>query len=258
MIDLTPFKDNILANVPAIKQVILPELVQACNVDTSALLTTVLSPVMDNRVYAYRLPDKPVYPALTFEQQGMDYAEMDGYPITRTDSYLLSIQANVLSDIITKANAVEETLIEYAATGVAGGMQIVDKATRYQYDLKRFETGIELNVVHLALASQQIPVVYLYPLQQKAEENRSQRSIVQKVSTQFAAILVMSMPETGLSGIDTNLSAVRSQIIGKKSTLATGALVELVSGQEVGKIGSLVCWRDVYSVPSTINYVGNW
>jgi hypothetical protein len=253
MIDLTPFKDNILANVPAIKQVILPELVQACNVDTSALLTTVLSPVMDNRVYAYRLPDKPVYPALTFEQQGMDYAEMDGYPITRTDSYLLSIQANVLSDIITKANAVEETLIEYAATGVAGGMQIVDKATRYQYDLKRFETGIELNVVHLALASQEAPVYYLYPLHDKAKDNESMNCDSQTVGHFFVGLLVAQLPSGGVGGLKPLLDSIYAQILGKKIALSLGN-IEYVEGHFSGQSGSIILRRDIFKAPGIYSF----
>ncbi len=65
MIDLAPYITAVTDNCPSIDQVILPELVDTSAVDTSALLTGLLEPSVSSRVYPYRLPTSPVYPAIT-------------------------------------------------------------------------------------------------------------------------------------------------------------------------------------------------
>jgi hypothetical protein len=252
LIDLNIIKANIAANVPAVQQVILPELVQAANVDTSALITTVLSPVVSGRLSAYRLPEGVAYPAMTYEQVGLEYGEIDGYQITRTDGYMLSIQALKISDIISRADAAEETLIEYSLSGAAGGMHIVNKGTRWQPELKRYETGIELNVVHLSLPSQSVPVVFIYPLKMTAEESQSMNCVAQRNHFQFVVLLAAQLPVGGLSGLFPMREDILKQILGKKQTGTEDAV--FVSGAPAGFFGSLALWRDVIDMPYLIHY----
>lgn len=255
MIDLSIVKNAILANVPAIQQVVLPELVQAANVDTSALVSSVLSPVMNDRVYAYRLPDNVSYPAMTYEQSALEYSEMDGYQVTRTDSFLLSIQSEKIADIITKSDMVEETLIEYSASGSAGGMHISNKATRWQVDLKRYETGIELNIVHLSLPSQAVPAVFVYPLKIKAEESRSFPCTSQREHFYFVVMLAAQLPAGGLSALLPLRQQVLQQVLGARQVGTEPAI--LVDGAPAGFFGALALWRDVIDMPYLTHYPSN-
>ena len=254
MIDLSYFSNLIDTNVPEIQQVILPQRVVASTVDPSAILTSLLAPVCSGRAYPYKLPDGVTYPAMTYEQNGFEYHELDGYAFTRSDSFIVSIQADTLPEIVAKTQTTEQAVTGYAPTGAAGGIDITNKATRWQVDLRRYEMAMEIAITHLTLQSQATPVYYLYPLHEKAEENASMNAVVQIVKTQFVGLLIMQMPVGGIAGIADVRDAARNQILGRKKTGTRDDLAQLVQGQEAGKIGSIVLWRDVFSIATTTQY----
>lgn len=248
MIDLSYFANLITSNVPEIQQVILPQRITGSGVDTSALLANLLNAVSSGRIYPYKLPDGVIYPAMTYEQSGFEYHELDGYAFTRSDAFIISAQANTLSEIVALTLAAEQAFNAYSPTGAAGGIDINNKAVRWQDELKRYEMAMEIATRHLTLPSQATPAYYLYPLHEKATENEAINAVEQIIHSQFVGLLIMQMPTNGITGISSTLDAARNQILGKKKPGTRDYRAQFVQGQEAGKIGSMVLWRDIFEI----------
>ena len=253
MIDLSYYVNNIITNEPSIQQVIQPERVSLTTVDTSALLTGLLEPHVNNRVYAYHLPDNAVYPSITYEQTGGQREEVDGYTITKTDVFIVSIQTETLSDLISVIDNVRNSLITYSATGAAGGIEISDQAITHHNELQRYEAALEVRITHLSLPSQATPSYYIYPLLEKSDENQAMTGVIQLVTEQFVGLLVAQVPSNGVSGIASLRTAAFNQIINKSPTQDAGR-TEHVQGNVAGLVGSIVIYRDVFSVTTTLQY----
>jgi len=247
MIDLSYYVNNIANNVPEIQQVIQPERASTTDVDTSALLTELLEPHVGSRVYPYKLPVDAVYPSLTYELTGQQREEVDGYIITKTDIFILSIQAETLAGLIAVIDDVRNTLITYSATDAAGGIEISDQAIAYQNDLQRYEAALEVRVTHLPLASQATPAYFIYSLQEKAQQNESMNGVTQLVDEQFVGLLVAQVPASGVSGIGPLRTDIFNQIINKMPQQNAGR-TEFMHGHVAGLVGSVVIWRDVFNV----------
>lgn len=253
MIDLTPYVTAV-DSIPGIAQVIQPERVANSTVDTSALLVSLLGAAVANRIYPYHLPENPVYPAATYELTKSQRRDVDGYIITATDIFIVSIQAETLAAIITAVDTAKAALISYTGSGVAGGIDVVDQAVTWHPELKRYEAAMEIHVTHLARASQATPAYYLYPLSEDASENRAMNAVSQMVEVQFVGLLVAQMPSTGVYGINTLRDAVYQKII--NFVPYPGATrTERVSSQVSGLAGAVVLWRDVFSVAYKSHYI---
>lgn len=254
MIDLSFFKNNILANVPQIAQIITPERVSVSTVDTSSLLVELLGPINNDRIYAYKLPDNPVYPCITYEQSGFTRTEVDGYIIAKTDIFLISIQAEVLEDIIAKQLACNEALLQYIPVNAAGGIEIIDQAVTWQSDLQRYEAAIQIEVTHLTLPSQQTPAYFIYPMPLEADKSQSMTCTSQLVHSKFAGLLIAQVPPEGVTGLRAIRESALQQILGKKKPGSADQRAELVKGGPVGLIGAIVLWRDIFNVTTTTHY----
>lgn len=253
MIDLTSYVTAV-DTIPGIAQVIQPERVANSTVDTSALLVGLLGASVSGRIYPYHLPENPVYPSATYELTGSKRSEVDGYIITATDIFLISIQAETLAAIITAVDSAKTALIGYTGSGVAGGIDIVDQAVTWHSDLKRYEAAMEVHITHLARASQAMPAYYLYPLTEAASENRAMNAVSQMVEAQFAGLLVAQMPSTGVYGINALRDSVYQKIINSIPT--SGATrTERVQSNVAGLVGSVVVWRDVFSVNYKTHFI---
>ena len=253
MISLAPYVTVLTDNCPLIDQIILPELVDTTAVDTAALLTGLLEPSVSNRVYPYRLPVDPVYPSITYELSGSERKEADGYTVTRTDRYLVSIQAKTLGDLISVTDTVRAALIGYTAVDAAGGIEITDQAATWHNDIELYEGALEVEITHLAVDSQATPAVFIYPLQDLAGQNDALDCVTQVVDVRFVVLLVAQVIAGGVSA---TIKPIRDQyfneIIGLKP-LANDFRTEFIQGNVAGLEGQVVIWRDVFSTATQIH-----
>jgi len=253
MIDLAPYLTAVDA-IPGIAQVIQPERVANANVDTSALIVSLASSAVGTRIYPYHLPAAPTYPSATYEQTGLVRKEVDGYIITSTDIFMVSVQAETLAAIIAAVDTARAALIGYTGTGVAGGIDIVDQAVTWHPELKRYEAAMEVHISHLARPLQTTPAYYLYPISEEASENRAMNAVSQMVEAKFVGLLVAQMPSTGVYGNNALRESIYQQII--NSIPAAGATrTERVQSNVAGLVGSVVLWRDVFSVRYKSHYI---
>jgi len=253
MIDLTSYVTAV-DTLPGIAQVIQPERVTNSAIDTSALLVSLLGASVGGRIYPYHLPEAPVYPSATYELTGSKRQEVDGYIVTATDIFIISVQAETLAAIITAVDSAKIALISYTGTGVAGGIDIVDQAVTWHPGLKRYEAAMEVHITHLARASQTMPAYYLYPLTEEASENRAMNAVSQMVEAKFVGLLAAQMPSTGVYGINSLREDVYQKII--NSVPSSGATrTERVQSNIAGLVGSVILWRDVFAVSYKSHYI---
>lgn len=253
MLNLDFFKTAIELAVPSVR-VLYPTRKSTTNVDTSLVLSSLLGSIVNNRVYAYRLPDLAVYPSIVYEQIGFHRTEIDGYILAKSDEFMISAQAENLNDILSVQLAMLDALNAYHTTGNAGSIEIIDHGVTYNDVLKRFEAAIHIEVTHLTLDSQTLPVYYLYPLQLEADESQVMSCVSQPVHQQFCGVLVADMPSNGLSGLSTLRESLISQILGKQQPATRNTRAELVKGNSAGLIGSIALWRDVFTVTQLTHY----
>ncbi len=252
MLDLSTYVAN-LANVTDIQQIIQPERVGLTTIDTSALLTELLEPLVNNRLYAYKLPDNPQYPSAVYEQTGGHREQVDGYIITKTDVFIVAVQSLTLDELITTLDVMRTVLLNYSASNAAGGIEITDEAVVWNSEYQRYEGVLEIEITHLTQNSQATPAYYLYPLIDKAEENQSMNGVSQLIQHQFVGLLVAQVPASGVSGLSSLRNSIHAQII-NQIPQPGASRTERVQGSVAGLVGSIVLWRDVYSVITKSHY----
>ena len=231
----------------------MPELVDTSVVDTAALLTGLLEPSVTNRVYPYRLPTDPTYPAITYELIGSERKEADGYIITKTDRYLVSIQTQSLGDLITVTESARAALIDYAAAGAAGGVEVADNAATWHNDIQIYEGALEVEITHLAVDSQATPAIFIYPIQNIADNNTAANCVSQIVDSRFALLLVAPVTAGGVSAALKPLwGEYMAQILGLVPE-AGAYRTEYIQGNVAGLEGKVALWRDVFSTAIQIS-----
>ncbi len=174
--------------------------------------------------------------------------------ITKTDCFLVSIQAQSLGDLITVTGSVRAALIGYTATDAAGGIEIVDQAAAWHNDIELYEGALEVEITHLALASQAAPAVYIYPVQELADQNDALTCAVQVVDLRFVVLLVAQVAAGGVSAtINPLRNEYFGEIYGLKAVPGKNYPTEFVQGNVAGLEGQVVLWRDVFSIATQIN-----
>lgn len=241
-----------LTPLSELAQVITPGVADTEAVDVDALLRDTVGAVVSDRVVPLRAEPGSAYPLAVYQQVSSDRVKVDGYPIIRTDTYVISLQADTtFAALVTAVDSTRTALLDYSAADAAGAMEITDQATEYYDDTGVYESLMQVSVTHLARTSQSLPAAFVYPLVEGYDENRSMTGIHQRRTDQFAVLLAAKIPAGGVSGIASIRDAVRGALAGVKP--ATGyERIQSVKGEVIEVNQSIVMWRDVFATARTV------
>lgn len=252
MLDLTTVTASITALATAVSQVILPDQADTQGVDTAALLTSQVGAQISSRVYPIILPDSPTYPAAAYQQNAAERVVVDGYPILRDDTYLLSVLASTYAAAISSATTIRDALIDYDPANAAGSFTILDESDDYDPDFQLFERGLLVQVSHLARASQALPAAFVYTLGEDFELGGSLQCITGQAVSRFAVTWVAKIPTNGVSA----LAATRNSILAAVAGLNPAGWTRIwpIGGEIIAVHSQHVIWRDVFGTTQIRSY----
>tara|TARA_A100001201_G_scaffold143757_1_gene147250 strand:+ start:648 stop:1412 length:765 start_codon:yes stop_codon:yes gene_type:complete len=215
-------------------------------VDSGAELYSLFAPLVENRVYPVTAGEDQTLSQIVYTIVGSDSLELEGYRITQTDRYVLTLRSATYDALISLINAVV-TAVRTSAFAI----DLIDWETghepKYTTD-GAFRADLEVDFTYVvdaaggpadALATA-LPLAVVYPVGRFAEESNADNLIHQKVTNQYAIVLV----------------ALAGQMPGLLAELQTALLgfqqasdfhdMEYISGSNLGGVGPMEMWREQY------------
>ncbi len=212
-------------------------------VDTGAELFGLLDSLVSNRVYPVTMKDRRGTPSIVYTLVGVDSREIDGFKITQTDRYVLELRAASYATLRTLINDTITTLRTSAYS-----IQPVDMLTAFDEDTKEFNAEIEIEFTYPVTSgggpsgafSSELPLVIVYPISRSARESDGDNYVTQRVDNLYAVVAMTTGDMNAL------LNLIRGSLLGFQQT-ANHQAMEYVSGANLGGVGGLKLWREVYT-----------
>lgn len=212
-------------------------------VDSGAELFGLLDSLVSDRVYPVTMKDRAAVPSIVYTLVGVDSREVDGYKITQTDRYVLELRAGSYAALRTLINSTITTLRTSSYS-----IQPTDMLTAYEEDTKVFNAEIEIEFTYPVTStggpsgvfSSALPLVIVYPIGRTARESDGDNYVTQRIDNEYAVVVMTT------GAMHTVLDLVRDSLLGFQQSPVHQAM-EYVSGSNLGGVGALKVWREVYT-----------
>ena len=213
--------------------------------DLYTRLSSESNPVVD--VYPMMLPDGHTdgRDSIVYTLEDMEPFEIDGYPVSQTDTYKLRCRSKRAESL--------DTLIDHVITSLRASsfaVEPVGVADGYEDDQQMFFADFMIEYTYVLGSdgnpTTTLPVAILYPLGRQAEPAEYDNLVKQRVEDQYGIILV-----TQSGNIPALMDEVRASLLGYAQA-STYFDMEYVSGQNLGGISDLELWREIYTDAQTI------
>lgn len=244
MLDLSEITARLTAQAPSLAQVLIPEAQETYGVDSAAVLLSILEPTISSRIYPSVFPIEPTYPAAVYEQSNSERVDYDGYPIIRSDEYLVAVAADTHSAVSTSAEAMRAALLAYDPSNAAGSAAIFGKADDFYPALKLYEVSQVVQLTHLARASQSLPAVFVYALDEDWEDEDSITCVTGQAVSRFVVLLVAKVPAGGVSALGSIRDEILNALVAYKPT--GWGQIEPEGGGKIELHSAHVVWREAF------------
>ena len=212
-------------------------------VDSSTELFSLLDGLVANKVFPVTMKDRRSTPSIVYTLVGIDSREIDGFRLTQTDRFVLELRAPSYDQLRTLINSCITTLRTSAYS-----VEPVDMLFAFDDETKDFNAEIEIEFTYPVSSSggpfgnlaASVPLAIVYPIGRSARESDGDNYVTQRVDNQYAVIVMTT------GAMHTALDAVRTSLLGFQQTSLHQAM-EYVSGSNLGGVGTLKLWREVYT-----------
>ena len=205
------------------------------NYDTSAALYSLLGSLVSNRMVPLTQKEDPLHPSITYQMVGSRQGAYDGFAITQTDTYILSIRADTYDALFDLVSSVKTTI---AASSLA--IEVTDLGFDYEEDPQVFVCMAEVEFTYLCAASQNLPAAFVYSLGRDASPSIVDNFTRQRVDDSYGILIL-----TVTGNVSTLAGEIRSRILGWQQSAAHFEM-EYRNGTQVAGIGGLRLWRETY------------
>lgn len=186
-------------------------------------------------VYAVTQKDQRTFPSVVYQLVSSQVGEIDGYRVTQTDRYVLSLRTATYDDLITELGEIIAAL-----NGASFEIEVNDLFFDWDNDQEVYRASIDIDVTYLSAAAQSMPAAFVYPLDRSAEESAVDNSVFQHVINSYAIVVV-----TGAGDMPTLLNAIRDKLLGWQQTSAHDDF-QYVGGSNLEGVAGLEVWREIY------------
>jgi hypothetical protein len=216
---------------------------------TAIEIESLLAGEFNNQVYPVYLPEDASHPSLVYKLIGVDSFETDGYRLTQTDSYTLTIRtaggtSSDYSEFETKMRAVIASLRTSAHS-----VEPVDIRLAYDDSMRVVVGMIDVEITYLAQPAgttpgndaSELPVAFIYPAGRSADQAEYANLVKQRVTDSYAVVILT---------IDGNLTPILDEVAGSLLGFQQSAeffSMEYSSGRNLGGISNMEVWREVYT-----------
>ncbi|MBB3142194.1 phage tail terminator protein [Halomonas organivorans] len=206
--------------------------------DTVPGLVTLVDPVVGGNLWPVHLPNDAPDTTGVYSLAGQGDIEVDGYRLSRVDTYVLSLRSPTFDPLRTMS---DDLIARVAAHAGLESWEITDAATDYEFDPRQYRAHFELQATSLATAAPALPAAFVHPVQADAEPNAiGTFEVRQTVHEHIAVTLVAEQGD-----LDAQRQAVADALLGLETDDAVSPL-EYAGGQRVAVSGRLVFWRELY------------
>ena len=210
-------------------------------------LYTLLASLVSNRVFPLTVRDDEALPHIIYTQIGTDSLELEGYRLTQTDRYVLTMR--------TDTHAALKTLITSIVTTIrtsSYAIDLIDMELQHEAEYTTdgaFRADLEIDFTYLVDAaggpssalSTELPLALVYPVGRVADESIADNLIMQQVVNEYAIVIAT---------IDNDMPTLLDEVQGVLLGYQQGAGfhdIEYVSGSNLGGVGTMQLWREIYS-----------
>lgn len=212
--DLQPYADKLLIDVPSLAQVPLaPRPSPARWVDTEKLIKTIIAPAVAGRAYLLSLPAEPVYPAAVYQLVSSQPQIESGYQVAAVDTFLVYLRARNPEDLVNAGGAVIAAL-----AADSGGWEITDQLTDYDEQQGLYRYNFEITLTYLPLALQTLPAALLFPVGERAADDEEVDGCTRQVITRrFGVVLATGKTDDPVM----LLESITAALVGHQINAAT-------------------------------------
>lgn len=206
------------------------------NYDSSTALYSLLNSLVSGRMYPLTQREDPAQPSIVYQLIGSAQGNYDGFAITQTDTFVLSVKAtgyDALFDIIAN---IKTTM---AASALA--IEATDLMFDYEDEAQLFSCAMQVELTYMCSASQTLPAVYVYSLGRSAQTSAFDNITKQRVTDDYGILIC-----TINNDVPTLAADIRAKLLGWQQT-AFHFEMEYASGSQVAGVGGLRLWRETYT-----------
>lgn len=229
----------------SLAQVLRPDAVGATSINGGVVVADLITSYVSGRVYNLSLPQDEVLPNAVFQLVGSKRDDVDGLPVVRTETVILTVRDSTLDGLNTVGNSIRSALLGYASAGNAGAITIDDEAEDVEDEGngRRYRMHFELTITHLATSDQSLPAAFVYPLSCQALDPELVNSRRQRVINTVAVAIV----EKSTGGSMETARGYAEDLIGHT---INGWPVEYSGGELLRQDGHLTTWRERFTLQS--------
>lgn len=215
-------------------------------VDSGAELYSLLGSLVSNKVFPLTAGDDESMPQIVYTLVGTDSLELEGYRLTQTDRYVLTLRAATHDALITLVNSIVTAVrsSSYAIDLVDWDMQWEPKFTTE--GAARADIEIEFTYMLDGAGgpadplSTELPLAVVYPVGRFSNESEADNLILQRRTNQYAIVIA-----TADNDMPALLDELQGVLLGYQQA-ADHHDMEYVSGANLGGVGSMQLWREIY------------
>ncbi|MBW5802045.1 phage tail terminator protein [Halomonas elongata] len=206
--------------------------------DTVPGLVTLVDPVVGGKLWPVHLPNDAPDTTGVYNLAGQGDIEVDGYRLSRVDTYVLSLRSPEFDPLRTMS---DDLIARVAAHAGLESWEITDAATDYEFDPRQYRAHFELQATSLATAAPALPAAFVHPLASDAGANRLATMEVRQTITEEVAVVLVA----GQADLEGQRAAVTAALLGLEETDSVSPLV-YAGGERIAVSGRLVFWRERY------------
>lgn len=206
-------------------------------ITSQANLYTLLNSVVSARMYPLKAPESVTHPSIVYQLVSTQQAVFEGYDITQTDTFVLNLRGAIYDTATGNILAIRNSIIS-ALSGQ--NITVTDEMHDYDQKEKLYRINMELSYTYLALASQNLPAAFVYPIQRVGRPSVFDNYTKQKIDAEYAVLIV-----TDDNNIPALQNEVQASLLGWQQS-ANHHEMEYGSGASVEGVGGLSMWREIY------------
>lgn len=198
-------------------------------------VVTELTPILP--IYTSILPTNSVYPSAVIDLTSSTRWGDDSFEMFTTDYLIVTIYADSLTTLIPKLEQIKTALQAYNQVDLLSVIEIKDTQLGYISDKKLRTASIEIEISYLNLASQQLPVSFVYYTNINAIDPQTQQP-KQLASYVFSTTIVCEFKQ--LKQVQANIKQqLTAQQINHRPIIYK-------NGSRIMNFGRYVIWQDFY------------
>jgi hypothetical protein len=204
-------------------------------IDTEALLTTVLSAVTSN-TYSLKLPESPTYPNIVYMLVGGKNQYFEKQLLTQFDTFIVSLREKTLEALAVKSKELLSALITSSYA-----IEVLDKQKDHEPERECFRLDLEVSFsVPATGINAETPALLVYCVGQNGEESDYDNVIRQKVNSAYGIAIL-----TAGNDIAELQIAIRNRLLGFQQTPQHFEM-QFSRGSPLESEGGLKIWREIY------------